>query len=80
VAVVTDGKPETWSYDGKNDVQMALDAASDAKKLGIEVMAVGTDDAEEEFLKKLCSREGLALLCENNQLLLSVGSMAGNLK
>jgi Mg-chelatase subunit ChlD len=80
LCVVTDGKPETWSYNDVSDVELALNAASDAKKLGIEILAVGTDDAEEEFLRKLCSREGMALLVDKTQLQLTMGEMAGNLK
>lgn len=51
IVVATDGMPD--------NIKSSLEAASKAKADGIEIMTIGTDDAEKEFLKKLASRTEL---------------------
>jgi hypothetical protein len=69
--IITDGMPDSENA--------ALEAAKNAKMAGIEIMAIGTDDANQEFLDKLVSREGLGVLVDNSRLMLSIGEMAANL-
>jgi Mg-chelatase subunit ChlD len=72
VMVITDGMPA-------NEMS-AIAIANEMKREGIEIMAIGTDDARKEFLDRLCSNAGLGLLVERGQLLLGIGEMAKNLK
>jgi uncharacterized protein with von Willebrand factor type A (vWA) domain len=51
IVVATDGMPD--------NIKSSLEAAGKAKADGIEIMTIGTDDAEKEFLKKLASRTEL---------------------
>jgi len=53
IIVATDGMPD--------DQHLALNAASRAKEASIDIIAVGTDDADREFLAKLASRSELAI-------------------
>lgn len=71
IVVVTDGVPDSESE--------ALNAADNAKRMGIEIMAIGTEDAPKEFLDKLCSRAGLGLLVANSDLEGGIKRMAGML-
>jgi hypothetical protein len=71
ICIVTDGQAQ--------DSASAIVAANDAKRDGVEIYAVGTDDADIDFLNKLCSREGLGVLVERNQLALGIGEMANSL-
>jgi uncharacterized protein YegL len=79
ICIVTDGKPYSW-YGEQVEIAETLNAANDAKRLGIEIMALGCDGADEEFLQKLSSREGLGQLVSKEQLLLGIGRMAEELK
>jgi hypothetical protein len=47
VVVVTDGQPD--------NKKTALAAAGILKKRGIDIVCIGTDDADQEFLSKLAS-------------------------
>lgn len=49
--IATDGLPDKAGA--------ALDAGKAAKKEGIDIIAIGTDDADQDFLKKLASRADL---------------------
>ncbi len=51
IILATDGLPDK--------VGAALDAGKAAKKEGIDIIAIGTDDADQNFLKKLASRADL---------------------
>lgn len=53
VVVVTDGQPN--SADG------ALRSAAILKQRGIEILCIGTDDADKQFLDRLATRKELAL-------------------
>ena len=57
MVVVTDGLPD--------DATGALTAADRAKSTGIEVIAIGTDDANKDFLSKLASRASWAAKVED---------------
>jgi Mg-chelatase subunit ChlD len=49
--IATDGVPDS--------VQGAINAGQKAKLVGIDIITIGTDDADQEFLKKLASGAGL---------------------
>jgi len=51
MVIATDGLP--------NKVNAALKAGQEAKNNGIDIITIGTDDADQEFLKKLASRADL---------------------
>ncbi len=51
IVIATDGMPD--------NVKNSLAAADKAKADGIEILTIGTDDAKEEFLKKIASRAEL---------------------
>ena len=53
IVIATDGEPD--------NISTALGAAEKAKKRGIDIIAVGTDDADRDFLKKLASRSDLGI-------------------
>lgn len=67
--VVTDGIPD--------DADAALAAAKEATRHGIEIMAIGTDDADRAFLDRLVTRRELAAKVERRQLRQGIASMAG---
>lgn len=56
MVVVTDGMPN-----GPGDPLCSLKAGEDAKRDGIHIIAIGTDDADEEFLKRLASHSQLGV-------------------
>lgn len=60
VVIVTDGMPD--------DPKAALEAAELAKGNKIEIITIGTDDADKEFLKKLASQNELAIKVSKHQL------------
>jgi Mg-chelatase subunit ChlD len=51
IVIATDGQPDK--------VGAALKAGQSAKNEGIDIITIGTDDADQEFLKKLASRADL---------------------
>jgi Ca-activated chloride channel family protein len=53
VVIVTDGQP--------NSTEDALQSAAVLKQKGIEILCIGTDDADKAFLDKLATRKDLAL-------------------
>ena len=75
VVVVTDGQPDSQAT--------ALRAADVLKKRGIDILCIGTDDADKVFLAKLATRSDLAIhvepqnlsksIAQSSQLLLRTG-------
>lgn len=63
MVIVTDGTPN-----GPGDPLSSLRAGEDAKKSGIDIITIGTDDADEEFLKRLASSSQLGVKVENSHL------------
>jgi len=60
MVIITDGMPD--------DEQAALRSAKQAKSKGIDIITIGTDDADEDFLKKIASRAELNIMVPRNQL------------
>lgn len=60
ICIVTDGMPD--------DKQKALDVAVEAKKAGIEILTIGTDDADQHLLEMLATRSELASKVERAKL------------
>jgi Mg-chelatase subunit ChlD len=71
LVVITDGVPD--------DRQAALAEAEIAKKAGIDVITVGTDDADRSFLQKLASRKDLVVVVRNEILGQGIATAAGML-
>lgn len=67
ICIVTDGQPDSR--------ERALSAATEAKKVGIEITFVATDDADKEFLNQLASMEGIKVTA--GELRTGIRSMAG---
>jgi len=68
LCLVTDGVP-----DNKDS---ALDAAKEARLHGIELMAIGTDDADKSFLEQIVTRKELSVKVLRDQLERGIVSMA----
>jgi len=68
MVIVTDGMPDS--------VGGSLKAGKDAKKDGIDIITIGTDDADQEFLKKLSSRADLGIKVSREQFEQSIASSA----
>lgn len=66
MVIVTDGMPDS--------VNNSLKAGRDAKKDGIDIITIGTDDADQDFLKKLSSRAELAIKVSREQFEQSIAS------
>lgn len=60
VVLVTDGMP--------NDEKAALAAGEKLKSLGVDIITIGVDDANQSFLEQIASREALAAYVPRNQL------------
>lgn len=71
IMIVTDGMPD--------NKESALSVANECKRQGIEIMAIGTDDADQKFLDQLTSKAGYGLLVSNERLALTMGEMAAKL-
>ena len=69
MVIVTDGMPN-----GPYDPEASLKAAEKAKKDGIDIITIGTDDADRKFLKKLASRAELGIKIAREQLEQSIVS------
>jgi molecular chaperone DnaK len=63
MVIVTDGMPN-----GDGDPQSSLRSGESAKKDGIDIITIGTDDADENFLKSLASRTQLGVKVESKHL------------
>jgi Ca-activated chloride channel family protein len=65
VVVVTDGQP--------NSCEDALRSAAVLKQRGIEILCIGTDDADKAFLDQLATRKELALHVVADNIRTSIG-------
>jgi len=63
MVIVTDGMPN-----GESDPAASLRAGEEAKKAGIDIIVIGTDDADQGFLKRLASRSELGVKVDNKKL------------
>lgn len=70
--IATDGMPD--------NKEAALKAAVQAKKKKIEIIALGTDDADEEFLKQIASSHSLGIKVSRNLLGKAIVTTAKMLK
>jgi Mg-chelatase subunit ChlD len=71
MVIVTDGMPN-----GPGDPIASLDAGQNAKRNRIDIIAIGTDDADQEFLKRLASRSDLGMKVPSKQLEKTITSSA----
>ena len=71
MVLVTDGYPD--------DAAAALAAADQAKRRDITIIAIGTDDADRHFLKKLASAAELAKTVPSVELKVAIASSAQHL-
>ncbi len=71
IVVVTDGMPN-----GPGDPIASLNAGQSAKSNGIDIIAIGTDDADQDFLKRLASRAELGIKVPSKQLEKTISSSA----
>lgn len=68
ICLVTDGMPDSRDA--------ALDAANRAKRTNIDIMTIGTDDADRSFLEEIATRKELAAKVARAQLEQGIVSMA----
>lgn len=68
ICVVTDGIPD--------DRSSVLKLSNEAQSKAIDIMSIGTDDADELFLKELATRSGLSLKVNHEKLADGIVSMA----
>lgn len=68
IVIVTDGMPD--------NPNSALEVARKAKEKGIKIIAIGTDDADQKFLKSLASETELSIKVDRDQLEQSISSAA----
>jgi Ca-activated chloride channel family protein len=71
ICIVTDGMPDS--------VPDAIASALAARESGIEIMAVGTDDADWNFLSQIVTRRELAAKVERAELQSQLANMAKQL-
>jgi molecular chaperone DnaK len=69
IVIATDGMPD--------DRAATLRAADEAKTLGIDIIAIGTGDADRDFLGKIASRTELAMMVPAALLKDGIGSAVG---
>ena len=69
IVIVTDGIPNS-----PGDPQSSLKAGEFAKSLQIDIIAIGTDDADQDFLKKLATRSELGIKVTSEKLEQSITS------
>lgn len=60
IVIITDGMPN-----GDGDPESSLKSSDSAKKDGIDIITIGTDDANSEFLRRLASRSELGVKVES---------------
>ncbi|MBN1376020.1 MAG: VWA domain-containing protein [Dehalococcoidia bacterium] len=63
IVLITDGMPN-----GEGDPKTTIRTADIVKKNGIDIIAIGTDDANKAFLNRLASRTDLAVRTDNVKL------------
>ncbi len=68
ICIVTDGAP--------NEPKSVINETHLARMEGIDIMAIGTDDANWDFLKKIVSRTELAVMVESRELSRGMENMA----
>lgn len=68
ICIITDGQPD--------DRTATLNLAREAKNAGIDILTIGTDDAEASFLAELATRKELSLKVSSKQLQQGIASMA----
>lgn len=68
LCIVTDGMPD-------NEIT-AIEMAHQARQEGIDIMTIGTDDADITFLKKISTRDQLSIIVDSLQLEAGIRSMA----
>ena len=68
IVIATDGAPD--------DEHTALGAAERAKGLNIDIITIGTDDADRRFLRRLASRADLSIEVSNKMLAGGMSSAA----
>lgn len=68
LVVVTDGAPD--------NAEDTLNEAQETKRIGIDIIAIGTDHADQEFLKKLASRTELGFKVSSQDLATGIASAA----
>ena len=68
ICIITDGFPD--------DPLTTLDAAKNAKKNKIDIITVGTDDADQDFLKKIATRAELGIKVPRDRLEEAIASTA----
>ena len=71
IVIVTDGMPN-----GYGDPETTIRAGEIAKKAGVDIIIIGTDDADQDFLKKLASRSELGMKVIRQQLEQAITSSA----
>ena len=76
VVVVTDGQPTAG---GEDPVEASARAAKKLKENGIEIITIGTDDADKEFLKRIATRSDLSMMVHQDQLEIGIGSASAML-
>jgi uncharacterized protein YegL len=75
IMIVTDGNPSG----ANNSPDITLQVANDCKREGIEIQCIGVEGANQDFIDKLVSKEGLGLLVNSSQLRLTMGDMVKRL-
>lgn len=68
MVIITDGKPDSRTN--------ALNAALQAKRAAIDIITIGTEDADQALLRELASRADLAMAVAANQLDQGIASSA----
>lgn len=68
ICIVTDGEPDNR--------ETTLQARNQAVKVGIEIMTIGTDDADKGFLDQLATRKELSVKVARQQLQQGISDMA----
>lgn len=71
MVIVTDGMPN-----GPGDPEATIKAGARAKREGIDIITIGTDHADQEFLRKLASRTELGVKVSRGQFQKAVTSSA----
>jgi molecular chaperone DnaK len=66
MVIATDGMPD--------DIKSSLEEANKAKVEGIEILTIGTDDADTEFLKKLASKAELSAKVSSDRFAQAISS------
>ncbi len=70
VVLVTDGQPNRGEPD---PVEATFRAARALKDAGIEIITIGTDDADAAFLKQIATSSGLSVMVEREELGRGIG-------